>query len=265
MSNGRTDGTARVIESTNPNGRSPEEIQESIRQTRLQLDDTLNAIQQRLSPGSLADEAVRYMRGSGANEFAHNLNESVKSNPIPVALMGVSLAWLMWSGREGQHEASQFDDRHSVRHRLGETGESARERAARVREGTREQAARVREGAREQAMRVREGAWHGAEQARNSFETMLREQPLLLGALGVAVGAALGALLPATRQEDELMGEASERLGETMKQQMHLQLRKGKRVAEAAGEAAREEVQNTGYQERADGADSEDVYPTPGL
>jgi uncharacterized protein YjbJ (UPF0337 family) len=36
------------------------------------------------------------------------------------------------------------------------------------------------------------------------------EQPLLVGALGLAVGAALGALLPSTEVENRLMGEASD-------------------------------------------------------
>lgn len=247
MSNGVTDGAARAIDSTNPRGRSPEEIQRGIRETRMQLDNTLDAIQQRLSPGGIADELVDYVRSSGANEFAHNLNESVKRNPIPVALMGVSLAWLMWSGREGQHyEADHIGDSHAMRHRLDEASDSAREQAAKVREGTRQ----------------------GIRQARNSFESLMREQPLLLGALGVAAGAALGAMLPSTRQEDELMGEASEQLGEAAKQQMHLQLRKGKRVAEAASDAAMEQVQDAEQaQARSeDGLDSENIYPpTPGL
>jgi hypothetical protein len=41
---------------------------------------------------------------------------------------------------------------------------------------------------------------------------LIDEQPLILGALGIAVGAALGASLPRTRQEDRLMGEARDEL-----------------------------------------------------
>lgn len=254
MSNGQMDEPMRATSSTNPNGRSSEEIEQGIRETRMQLDNTLEAIQNRFSPGGLADEAVRYLRESGANEFAHNFNESVKSNPIPVALMGVSLAWLMWSGRDGRHESSRIDSADAMRHRLGEAGDNVRE-----------QAERVREGARERAVRVREGTMQSVEQARDGLGTLLYEQPLLIGALGVAAGAALGAMLPATRQEDEVMGEASDQLGESVKQQMHLQLRKGKRAAEAAGDAVREEVQSGEYQPpgRVDGAGSEDVYPAP--
>ena len=41
-----------------------------------------------------------------------------------------------------------------------------------------------------------------------------REQPLVLGGIGLAVGAALGAMLPASEVEDELVGEASDDLKE---------------------------------------------------
>ncbi|MDB5370957.1 MAG: nutrient deprivation-induced protein [Roseomonas sp.] len=49
-----------------------------------------------------------------------------------------------------------------------------------------------------------------AERARDGWHRMSVEQPLLIGALGLAVGAALGALIPRTQAEDRLMGEASD-------------------------------------------------------
>jgi hypothetical protein len=44
-------------------------------------------------------------------------------------------------------------------------------------------------------------------QARQGVTWLMREQPLVLGAIGVALGAAVGALLPSTTAEDRLMGE----------------------------------------------------------
>ena len=41
---------------------------------------------------------------------------------------------------------------------------------------------------------------------------LVREQPLVLGAIGLAVGAAVGALLPGTESEDRLMGETRDDL-----------------------------------------------------
>jgi hypothetical protein len=47
-----------------------------------------------------------------------------------------------------------------------------------------------------------------ANRAREGFNTLLEEQPITLGALGLAVGAAIGAMLPSTEQEDRLLGPA---------------------------------------------------------
>ena len=46
-----------------------------------------------------------------------------------------------------------------------------------------------------------------ANQARERFNTLLEEQPLILGAVGLAVGAMIGAAFPSTEQEDRLVGE----------------------------------------------------------
>lgn len=55
---------------------------------------------------------------------------------------------------------------------------------------------------------VRRGADQASHGARDGLDWVVREQPLVLGALGLAVGAAIGALLPGTEAEDRLMGES---------------------------------------------------------
>jgi hypothetical protein len=42
---------------------------------------------------------------------------------------------------------------------------------------------------------------------REGVHNLFEEQPLIVGALGVALGAAIGAALPRTEQEDRLLGE----------------------------------------------------------
>jgi ElaB/YqjD/DUF883 family membrane-anchored ribosome-binding protein len=48
--------------------------------------------------------------------------------------------------------------------------------------------------------------------AEQSFESTLRENPLAIGAVAIAIGAAIGLALPHTAKEDELMGPAKEKL-----------------------------------------------------
>ncbi|SFH27680.1 DUF3618 domain-containing protein [Modicisalibacter xianhensis] len=77
--------------------RSPDEIEEEIRQTREELDDTLHELEDRLSPKYFVDSAYNHVRNGGANEFLSNLGNTIKQNPFPVLLIGVGIGWLMMS------------------------------------------------------------------------------------------------------------------------------------------------------------------------
>jgi hypothetical protein len=78
--------------------RTSAELQREIEHDRQRLGDRIDAIQERMSPGQLVDEVLAYAKSSGGNEFVGNLGLALKENPLPVALMGVSLAWLMAKG-----------------------------------------------------------------------------------------------------------------------------------------------------------------------
>ncbi|MEC9483740.1 MAG: DUF3618 domain-containing protein [Halomonas sp.] len=79
--------------------RDPQQIESDIRETRARLDDTLQALELRLSPQNLVDSAFDYVRHGGANEMAANVGRSVKRNPLPVMLTGIGLGWLLLSQR----------------------------------------------------------------------------------------------------------------------------------------------------------------------
>jgi hypothetical protein len=84
---------------TDPGSRSAAEIEREVQQSRAEIEHTLDAIQARLSPGELVDQALGYLRGGRGVDFVRNLGDSVAQNPIPVALMGVGLAWMMFGGQ----------------------------------------------------------------------------------------------------------------------------------------------------------------------
>ena len=58
---------------TNPGSKSPEEVQREVRQSRAEVEQNLDAIQDRLSPGQLFEQAVDYIRSSSGNDFVQNL------------------------------------------------------------------------------------------------------------------------------------------------------------------------------------------------
>lgn len=100
---------------TSENSRSAE-IEQEIAQDRQRIEERLDAIQQRMSPGQLVDEALAYVKSSGGGEYASNLGAAVKNNPIPLALMGVSLAWLLAGPKTNSapYAASNSDNEHPL-------------------------------------------------------------------------------------------------------------------------------------------------------
>ena len=69
-------------------------------------------------------------------------------------------------------------------------------------------ASRATERATEYVNDARYRARQTTRRAQSSFDRVLRENPLALGAAATLIGAAIGMTLPATEAENELMGDA---------------------------------------------------------
>ena len=217
--------------------RSPQEIEADIARTRGHIDSTLREIENRLTPEQIIHQAFDYLRGSGANEFVTNLRGSVKHNPLPVSLVGIGLAWLMMADRTQRHTVYDEPATHEpgrVRQRVDQLKASASSVKQKINDTS--------EAARERASRVSESARHQWERARGGYEHLAHEQPLALGAIGLALGAFMAAVLPRTRKEDELMGKTRDQLAEQAKALGAEQAEKAQRIAQAAGSAAAEEA-----------------------
>ena len=86
-------------------GSGLEGIERDLSGTRARLGGTIDALRQKLAPGGMADRAISHARETGSAEFGRDLVSTVRGNPVPVALLGVGLAWLMladWRGRGGR-------------------------------------------------------------------------------------------------------------------------------------------------------------------
>ncbi|MBD9650186.1 DUF3618 domain-containing protein [Ensifer sp. ENS09] len=88
---------------------SSAELQREIETDRQRIEERLHAIQERMSPGELMDEFIAYAKGSGSAEFLGNLSGAMKANPIPVALTGIGLAWLLADPGSKAPQASAVD------------------------------------------------------------------------------------------------------------------------------------------------------------
>lgn len=89
--------------------KSPEEIEREIAATRSEIDETIDALQEKVSPGQLVDQALGYVK-EGGGDFAANLGRAVRDNPMPLMLIGVGLGWMMFSGRSSEERSYERVD-----------------------------------------------------------------------------------------------------------------------------------------------------------
>src|SRR5688572_15038885 len=111
----------------NPSSQNdPEAIRSDINVTRRRMDDTMDALGDRLQPQHLLDEILGFFRGSSngesrlshmresithsADTAMHAVTDSVKKNPIPALLIGAGVAWLIYESRRPKSELRYGDE-----------------------------------------------------------------------------------------------------------------------------------------------------------
>jgi hypothetical protein len=289
------------VASTDPGAKSAAEIEREVDKSRADVEQTLDAIQDRLSPGQLVDQAMAYFRNGSGGEFTRNLGHSVTQNPMPLALVAIGVGWMMMNQRPGHQRTTAPDywddevdelDRYSTdatrpgvtsypgaasypggaiytapgddsgtdddggkgvgdrmhglaedaKNRLGEVGDRARELGSEARD----RLSHARDDVSARAYRAREQACRHGRRVKQDVLRSLNEQPLVLGAIGLAVGAALGAALPPSETEDRLMGETRDEALRRAEKVGRAQAEKARSVAGAAVAAARDEADKQG-------------------
>ncbi|MGQ0751500.1 MAG: DUF3618 domain-containing protein, partial [Betaproteobacteria bacterium] len=155
--------------------RSPAEIEAEIARARRGMDTTLSEIEGRLTRSQLVDQGIDYLRNSGVREFASNLGNSVKHNPLSVTLVGIGLAWLMFSSRRGYgaaggYGASGATDSPGLAERASDTLGRVSETISSTRKGAARSAQAVTEKWAQAAGTMRERARHAARTGRQQAE-----------------------------------------------------------------------------------------------
>ncbi len=286
--------------------RSPKEIEREIEEQRSDLTSNLEDLQDKFSIDTLVRQIGDQFREHGG-DMGRSISSQVKANPIPLALTGIGLAWMMFGNaqkqaapvRAAEHEG---DDRYgeaergfrraqrvqgrpytpptahvasrndgpswsredtdngtSMGDRLSDSAASAKDTAAKgarsvkdvassagskisdvavsaksattsgvktVQSGIATAGSRIAEGtesltekgrqrviaARQKAVEMRRQTARTMSDGTDAAADFYDRQPLVVGALALAVGAALGGAMPRTRAEDDLMGAHSDRL-----------------------------------------------------
>jgi ElaB/YqjD/DUF883 family membrane-anchored ribosome-binding protein len=244
-----------------------ERTRAEIERTRADMSETVDAIQDRLSPESLKEQAkdrVKEATVGKAQEAGSGIVGTIRANPLPAALTGIGLGWLFVNARRqsseriryrqyGPYDAYGYDypPRYDERRETnvpspGQALERARDRAGETATEVQDKAGQVAGQAQDQASRLGEQARHQARRASGGFQRMLRENPLAMGALGVGVGAAVGLAIPETTREHEVMGEARDTLVEKAQEKAQDAQQRVQQVAQEAQSAAQQEAENQG-------------------
>ena len=243
---------------TSSDERTPREIRDDIRRTRARMDATVDAIDEKLTPGELVHEAWSLVRG-GSGSSVNRVWRIAKQHPMPTAIIGLGLSWMAYESTGGDarnanrghydarypHEehlatdagATSTDAAASVRRATEAAGEKVSDLAGDAREMASDVAGSVRRQASElsrQASELGGQARQGMHQARVGLWETLEEQPLVVGVATLAAGLLVGLLLPSTPREDELMGKTRDSLINEVKGLGQDALKKGQQIASAA-------------------------------
>lgn len=308
----------------------PNRIERDLDQTRSRLGEHLSELQGRLSPGQVIDDLMRYFRGREGADFGRSLLTNVRANPLPVALTGIGLTWLMassprqgttatpapggnsrvriYSGapassnhvsddtiekrmraaeqsvtreddesehvyadrlnaargqtvgltRHAQETTASFSDR--IRDALTGAKQTIVDGVHDLRGGAGDKAGSVGatvQGAAQSVSNTAQGAvqWTGGaltqsgqavSQAGSSLIGALTENPVFLGALGLAAGAVLGALLPQSDQEEAALDKVAGQTRDAASGLAQEAVNRGSHVTKAVMQAGRNRVHAQG-------------------
>lgn len=275
-------GGGAVADETDETRAEIERTRAEIERTRADMSETVDAIQERLSPENLKEQAkdrVREATVGRAQEAGSGVVDTIRQNPLPAALAGIGLGWLFVSARRSSSSGQVryrervagyppgydypppyegvYEERYQAgtsagqavgraRDKVGETTTQVQDKAGQAASRAQDKASEVADRTQDRASRIAEGARYQARRASGGFQRMLQENPLAVGALGVGVGAAVGLAIPETTKEHEVMGEARDNLVEKAQEKAQDAQQRVQRVAEEAQSAAQQEADNQG-------------------
>ncbi|WP_447962960.1 DUF3618 domain-containing protein [Nitrospira sp. Ecomares 2.1] len=268
----------------------PARLREQIRVTRAELDGTVHTLQERLSPETIKEqvktaamdkvETVKENARVKVNQWQSILMERVLNNPLPAALIGVGLLWMMKqagtssSGR-GRFRRDRYSDEYSldpyeewpdyapeseagriprqrsrrgrspldaIKARAQTSGQQAREQISEWTDQAQESLEDWKEKASHRSDEIRERTREGGERMKHELFRYMQENPLTIGAVTLAMGTAIGLSLPRSEKEDQWMGETRDRLLEEAKATAREIMPKAKEAAAEAQRVAAETI-----------------------
>lgn len=242
--------------------RNSGQLEVQAEQIRDGIAETVEALQDRLSPGNMIDKFMAYIKDSDGTLALDNLRRQARENPVALAMIGSGIAWLALGGggdrarategarsgvRRGWSAPSDYAS-HAGMEADGDDGGLRRAGSADgdAKSGFADKASEFAEQAKDAAGHAADRGHAAvdevrdiAQRGRQSVMDALDREPLVLGAIGVAIGAALGAMLPSTRLEDETFGKTRDALLHNAEKAVDHVAEAARKVGEEAFEAGK--------------------------
>lgn len=269
---------------------NPDALEQDIRRTRADISGTIDQIEARLSPSHLKHEAMSAVHQTIdqvqdrldprhlVNNAKRSMIDTVRDNPIPSLIAGLSLGYLIFNGSDDDRQRREYRRTYgyasgypAAGYRTGpqyrttadyeqpypqgrtmRTGVAYRQNSDQsTADQARDAAGNVSDHAKDtlhQATDHMQHLAHDAERqmyrAKSGIEQFVEDNPLAAGALAAGLGALIGGLFPTTPQENRLMGEASDSLMNKAKHAAESTLSEAKHAVETVASDAQEEARN---------------------
>jgi ElaB/YqjD/DUF883 family membrane-anchored ribosome-binding protein len=199
--------------------RDPQDLERKAEAIRADLDRTLNALERKLSPRQLLDRSIDYVQANGG-DVLQKIGVTVSKNPLPLLVTSAGLIWLVAASRQSARKPRSSSYGASMSARAGEfdrssqsfgsTSQSFGSTMHRRASGMKQRAARTLDAARSRAGRTWGATREHTQDLGQNLNGLIREQPLVCGAIALAVGAIIGAAFPASAFERDLVSRARE-------------------------------------------------------
>lgn len=224
-----------------------EDIRTEIERTRSEIGETLNAIQERLAPERLSREVkarvreattgrAKRMAGRAMDKskgVASSIADAVRNNPLPAAVAGLGLGWLIVKARQASPDGEGREEYYEVetegRSMAEETARKANESYGAAQENVSKTLGKVKaKGSemmstakekmkgvtgttREKMNQLRPKLREQADKTKARFQKNLEERPLALAAGALILGTIFGLSVPKTQKEEEITSSARQR------------------------------------------------------
>lgn len=267
-------------------------IRSEINTTRHRMDETIDALGRRLKGRHLVDEALHLFRKQQENgnmtKLTHKISESadtayhsvvdtIKAHPVPIALVGAGVGWLIYE-RSRSHSASSdisayrvrpYDDEFTPGPLSGEASSSGslygdeisygeesssssiKDKASQAMGSVRQKASQMRERIAGTGAQAKERTLQLYEKSRQGVTTAVEQHPLQSGLVCLAVGLLAGLLIPTPRRLAQSLEPKARELNERVRDTANDLIERGTHVVESATEAAtqaaKKEAKNQGF------------------